>query len=150
MGGYYTFQEIEDHLDELSNDYPYIFTEKISIGTSLEGRNIWAIKVSDNPNIEEDEPEVLYTGLHHAREPMSYMNLFYYMNYLCENYDSDVEIRNIIDNRELYFVPVVNPDGLVYNESIAPNGGGLQRKNGLESCADNNNDNPKPYISVLR
>ncbi len=130
-----------ENLDELTSECPNIISQKVSIGQSLEGREIWMVRLSDNPNIEEDEPEVLYTGLHHAREPMSYMNLFFYMNYLCENYDSDVEIRNIIDNRELYFVPVVNPDGLVYNESIAPDGGGLQRKNGLESCADNNNDN---------
>ena len=42
------------------------------------------VRVSDNPNIEEDEPEALFTGLHHAREPMSYMNLFYFMNWLTE------------------------------------------------------------------
>ena len=80
MGGYYTFDEIEDNLDELSNLYPNIFTEKFSIGTSLEGRTIWGIKISDNPNIDENEPEALYTGLHHSREPMSYMNLFYFMH----------------------------------------------------------------------
>ena len=74
MGGYYTFDEIEENLDELSNEYPYIFTQKISIGLTLEGRNIWAIKVSDNPNLDEDEPEALYTGLHHAREPVSMTN----------------------------------------------------------------------------
>ena len=59
MGGYYTFDEIEENLDELTDLYPNIFTEKFSIGTSLEGRNIWGIKISDNPNIDEDEPEKL-------------------------------------------------------------------------------------------
>ena len=54
MGGYYTFDEIVENLDELSNDYPHIFTQKMSIGYTLEGRDIWAIKVSDNPNIDED------------------------------------------------------------------------------------------------
>ena len=140
MGGYYTFIEVEENLDELISECPNIISQKTSIGQSLEGREIWMVRVSDNPNTEEDEPEALFTGLHHAREPMSYMNLFYYMNYLCENYDSDIEIRNIVNNRELYFIPVVNPDGLVYNESIAPDGGGLQRKNSLESCVNNNDD----------
>ena len=74
MGGYYTFSEIVENLDELYEDYPNLVSEKISIGQTLEGRDIWAIKMSDNPNIDEDEAEVLYTGLHHAREPMSYMN----------------------------------------------------------------------------
>ena len=134
MGGYYTFAEIEDHLDELSNDYPHIFTEKISIGTSLEGRDIWAIKVSDNPNIDEDEPEALYTGLHHAREPMSYMNLFFFMYWLAENYETDNLATHIVNNRELWIIPAVNPDGLIYNQSIAPNGGGMQRKNARDTC----------------
>tara|TARA_B100000029_G_scaffold508008_1_gene593897 strand:+ start:1826 stop:4138 length:2313 start_codon:yes stop_codon:yes gene_type:complete len=134
MGGYYTFEEIEENLDELSNLYPNIITQKISIGTTLEGRNIWAVKISDNPNVEENEPEALYTGLHHAREPMSYMNLFYFMHWLGENYNSDDIATHIVNNRQLWFVPAVNPDGLVYNESIAPGGGGMQRKNARETC----------------
>jgi len=135
MGGYYTFEEIEEKLDELSNEYPNIFTQKISIGLTLEGRNIWAIKVSDNPNEDENEPEALYTGLHHAREPMSYMNLFYFMYWLGENYQTDELATHIVDNRELWFIPAINPDGLVYNQSIAPNGGGMQRKNVRETCS---------------
>ena len=134
MGGYYTWNEIVENLDELFEDYPNLVAEKISIGQSLEGRDIWALKISDNPNIDEDEAEVLYTGLHHAREPMSYMNLFYYMNWLVENYGTDQLATDILDNRELWFVPALNPDGLVYNQQIAPNGGGMQRKNTRETC----------------
>ncbi len=66
MGGYYTFEEIESQLDQLSFLYPNIISQKVSIGLSLEGRNIWAIKISDNHSINENEPEVLYTGLHHS------------------------------------------------------------------------------------
>lgn len=51
------------------------------------------------------------------------------MWYLLENYDSDPEIKEIVDNTELYFVPVVNPDGYLYNQLTNPNGGGLWRKN---------------------
>lgn len=150
MGGYYTFSEVEQNLDQLTSECSHIISEKTSIGQSLEGRDIWMVRLSDNPNSDENEPEVLYTGLHHAREPMSYMNLFYFMNYLCENYDSDVEIRNLVNNRELYFIPVVNPDGLVYNELIEPNGGGLQRKNSLETCSNNNDDNRWDGIDLNR
>jgi len=135
MGGYYTFEEIEENLDELSNTYPEIFTQKFSIGQTLEGRNIWGIKVSDNPNIDEDEPEALYTGLHHSREPMSYMNLFYFMHWLGENYNNDLLATHLVNNRELWFIPAINPDGLVYNQTIAPNGGGMQRKNIRETCS---------------
>ena len=135
MGGYYTFQEIEENIDELISFYPNIISEKISIGLSLEGRNIWALKVSDNPNINESEPQALYTGLHHSREPMSYMNLFYFMHWLGENYNSDLLAQHLVDNRELWFIPAINPDGLVYNQTIAPDGGGMQRKNTRDSCS---------------
>ncbi len=135
MGGYYTFQEIEENIDELISLYPNIISEKISIGFSLEGRNIWALKVSDNPNINEQEPQALYTGLHHSREPMSYMNLFYFMHWLGENYETDLLAQHLVNNRELWFIPAINPDGLVYNETIAPGGGGMQRKNTRDTCS---------------
>ena len=135
MGGYYTFAEIEEQLDILYADYPNLITQKVSLGTSLEGRDVWMVKMSDNPNLDEDEAEMLYTGLHHAREPMSYMNLFYFMHWLAENYETDPEAAALLNGRELYFIPAVNPDGLVYNQQIAPNGGGMQRKNLRETCS---------------
>ena len=134
MGGYYTLEEAVQRLDDIHNEYPNFVSEKISLGTTFQGRDIWAIKISDNVNIEEDEPEILYTGMHHAREPMSFMNLYYYIYWLLENYQIDDDATNIIDNRELWFIPIVNPDGYEYNRSIAPNGGGMQRKNMRETC----------------
>jgi len=133
MGGYYTYDEIVDRLHDIEISFPDL-TNLVPIGITLEGRDIWAIKLSDNADSDEDEPEVLYTGLHHAREPMSYMNLFYFMDWLLENYQSNSLAEHLLNNRELWFVPAVNPDGLVYNQSIAPNGGGMQRKNMLETC----------------
>ena len=55
--------------------------------------------------------------------------VIYFMDYLLENYGKDPEVTYLVNNRELYFVPVVNPDGYVYNEQISPDGGGLWRKN---------------------
>ena len=150
MGGYYTHEEINEHLQEISEDYPTLASSLQVIGQSLEGRDIYAIKLSDNPNVDENEPEVLYTGLHHAREPMSYMNLFYYMYWLLENYDTDDLASGILDNRELWFVPCLNPDGLVYNQEYAPNGGGMQRKNHRETCSNNNNQNNWDGIDLNR
>jgi len=137
MGGYYTHDEVVEHLIELSEDYPSIVSEPLYLGESYEGRPVYAVKLSDNPNSDEDEPEVLYTGLHHAREPMSYMNLFYYMYWLVENYGSDSEATALLDNREMWFIPMVNPDGLVYNQGINSNGGGMQRKNHRQTCSSN-------------
>ena len=110
--------------------YPEIISEKIILGQSYEGNDIWAFKISDNVNEDEDEPEVLYTGLTHSREPLSMMNLFYFVQNLAESYEAGSSEENyLINERELWFIPVVNPDGYIYNEQIEPDGGGMHRKN---------------------
>ncbi|MFQ6616729.1 MAG: M14 family zinc carboxypeptidase, partial [Fidelibacterota bacterium] len=134
MGGNYTYDEMVAVLDSLHAHYPSIVSEKRSIGLSLQGRDVWAVKVSDNPEIDEGsggegEPQVLYTGLTHAREPMGMMNLIYFITFLCERYGSNGRITQLVDSREMWFVPCVNPDGYVYNETIHPGGGGMHRKN---------------------
>ncbi|MAV64230.1 MAG: hypothetical protein CMG00_03455 [Candidatus Marinimicrobia bacterium] len=141
MGGYYTFEEIVQNLDDLHTQYPDLVSEKFSIGQTVEGNEIWLIRVgkiinyATNPLFPSiQEPKVLYTGLHHAREPMSYMNLFYFINWLCENYQIDDDATKILNSRDLYFVPAVNPDGLIYNEQTDPLGGGFHRKNMRPVC----------------
>jgi len=129
MGGYYTFDEVVAELDTMRLLYPNLITEKDSIGSTIEGRTIWAVKISDNPDITEGEPEVFYNALNHAREPEGMMSVIYFMYHLLENYGTDPEITYLVDNRGLYFVPVINPDGYVYNETRSPNGGGMWRKN---------------------
>ncbi len=140
MLGNYTLLEAIAQMDTLRNMYPDFISEKDSIGTSIEGRTIWAFKVSDYPSVDEDEPEVLYTGLTHAREPVSMMNLFFFVRWLCENYSSDPTAEFLVNHREMWFVPIINPDGYVYNETIAPNGGGMHRKNRRPN-PDNSNCN---------
>tara|TARA_B100000959_G_scaffold89452_1_gene95020 strand:- start:409 stop:2658 length:2250 start_codon:yes stop_codon:yes gene_type:complete len=140
MQGNYTWDELNVRFDELRSLYPDIISDRVIIGQTIEGRDIWAFKVSDNPNDDEDEPEVLYTGLTHAREPLGMMNQIYFVQLLAEEYGSDPELDFLINNREMWFIPVVNPDGYVYNESIAPNGGGMHRKNRLDTnCGDGTN-----------
>lgn len=137
MGGYFTYNELLTILDDMASQFPNLITAKQPIGTynSIEGRPIYWLKISDNPTVDETEPEILYTALHHAREPGSLSQMIFYMYYLLENYGNNAEITALIDNTEMYFVPCVNPDGYVYNESTDPYGGGMWRKN-----MRNNND----------
>lgn len=134
MGGYLTYDELLETLDQMSALYPELITAKTPIDSisTHEGRPIHWLRISDNPSTDEDEPEVLYTALHHAREPNSLSQMIFYMWYLLENYDSDPEIQYLVDHTELYFIPCVNPDGYVYNELSDPDGGGLWRKNRYE------------------
>jgi hypothetical protein len=129
FGAFHTYSETVDELDAIHTAYPHITTEKISLGTSHEGRDIWAIKVSDNPDLQEDEPEVLLDALHHAREVITVEVLLNTLNHLCENYGTDPTVTFLVDHRQIWFVPIVNPDGFVYNETVFPNGGGMWRKN---------------------
>lgn len=129
MGGFYTLAEVNAELDEMYTQYPALITQKFSIGTSIEGRQIYMVKISDNPNVNENEPQVLYTALHHAREPESMEQMIFFMFYLLENYGTDPEVTYLVNNRELYFIPVVNPDGYEYNRITNPGGGGMWRKN---------------------
>ncbi len=129
MGSYYTFDEVVTELDSMYLMYPNLITQKQSLGVTEKGNDLWMVKISVNPTVDEDEPEVLYTALHHAREPESIMALLYFMDHILEQYGSDPEITYLLDNRELYFIPVVNPDGYLYNEQTDPNGGGYWRKN---------------------
>lgn len=129
MGGYYTFAEIVAVLDQIHAAYPTLTTAKFSIGTSIQGRTLWAIKVSDNPDVDESEPEVRFDALHHAREPESMQVTLWTMLALLERHGTDPLSTYLVNERELWFIPCVNPDGYVYNQSTNPSGGGLWRKN---------------------
>ncbi|HUU46494.1 MAG TPA: M14 family metallopeptidase [Acidobacteriota bacterium] len=128
MGGFQTFYEIAGELLYHSVRYSDI-ASLFSIGQSIEGREQWVLKISDNPEIDEDEPEVFFTGMHHANEPIGAALLMGTIRRFLDGYGSDTLRTRLVDEREIFFLPVVNPDGYVYNEMIAPDGGGLWRKN---------------------
>lgn len=137
MGGYFTWNEMKQILDSMVLLYPNLITVKQPLSPqSIEGRDIYFVKISDNPNIDETEPELLYSSLHHAREAASLSQLIFYMWYLLENYATNADIKATVDNTELFFVPCVNPDGYVYNQTTNPNGGGMWRKNRRNNGTD--------------
>jgi len=129
MGGHWTLDQAVSILDDLAARFPGLCSAKTSLGKSHEGRDIWMVKISDNVSVDENEPEAFFDALHHAREPLSMETTILFMSELLEGYGTDAEATYIVDNRELYFVPVVNPDGYEYNRRTNPNGGGYWRKN---------------------
>lgn len=132
MGGYLTYNEMMENLDKMHALYPNLITERMAIDTitTHEGRPIHYLVISDTPGtIDTLKPQVLYDALHHAREPNGASQMLFYMWYLLENYGTNDEVTYLVDNTTMFFLPVVNPDGYVYNERIRPNGGGLWRKN---------------------
>ncbi|HXD91802.1 MAG TPA: M14 family zinc carboxypeptidase [Bacteroidia bacterium] len=131
MGGFYTYQEYLNIMDSMAAKFPNLISARHVIDTShtWEGRSLYWLRISNNPNVNQSKPQVLYTAIHHAREPESLTELVYFMWYLLENYTTNPEVKYLVDNLEMYFVPCVNPDGYIYNYTTNPNGGGLWRKN---------------------
>ncbi|MBN2379807.1 T9SS type A sorting domain-containing protein [candidate division WOR-3 bacterium] len=155
FGDYYTYDEANAILDSLHEKYPTLISERMilpndSLGdTTWDGNYVWAVKISDDVEIEESEPEILYTGLHHAREPIGANICVEWARWLLDNYDSDPLAGYLVSNREIWIVPVANPDGYLYNELIEPGGGGMHRKNRRPTGADNQGVDPNrnyPYM----
>jgi len=145
MGGFLTLTELYQELDDMAALYPDLISVKAPVSNFLthENRPLYWLRMSDNPNSDEAEPEVLYTAIHHAREPEAMQQLVYYMWYMLENYATNTEVQGILDNTELYFIPMINPDGYQHNVDNDPNGGGMHRKNkrnvgGSNPGVDNN------------
>lgn len=132
MGGYHTNSEAMEDLDLMKIMYPELISVRQPISetiTTHECRQVYWVRISNNPEQLQEKPRVLYTALTHAREPASLQQMLYQMWYLLENYGTDPEVTYLVDNLEMYFVPVVNPDGYIYNYTTNPNGGGMHRKN---------------------
>lgn len=129
MGGYLTLEEMKMELMKMHNMFPDLITaaESISSFRTSENRPILWTRISGNKS--GDKKNVLYTALHHAREPLSMQQLIFFMWYLLENYEADPMVKSILDHTNLIFVPCVNPDGYAYNAQISPDGGGMWRKN---------------------
>ncbi len=109
---YHTYDEIIESLTTYSKKYPS-FVEYFSLGKSFEGRDIPAIKIS-NKN-KSNLPGILFTGSHHAREHLSTEVPMLLIKHLIENYNSNQRIQTLIDNREIVFAPLINPDGALYD-----------------------------------
>lgn len=112
--GYHNYTEMSNEITSVVAAHPTI-ASKFSIGKSYENRDIWAVKISDNVSTDEAEPEVLFVGLHHAREHLTVEMTLYILHLLVDNYGTDTRITNIVNAREIYIVFNINPDGGEYD-----------------------------------
>jgi len=129
MGGWRTYEMIIAAMESLHTAYPALVSVPETIGCGHNGNAIVMIKISDNVNIDEDEPEVLIGLGIHAREVIAPEIVIQYAQWLVQNYGIDERATHIVDTREVWFIPLMNPDGYRYNEVMNPGGGGMWRKN---------------------
>ncbi|MDG4795291.1 M14 family zinc carboxypeptidase [Micromonospora sp. WMMD1082] len=111
---YHDYPEMIAAVNKVVADHPTI-ARKISIGSSYEGRDLVAVKISDNVATDENEPEILFNAQQHAREHLTVEMALYLLDLFTDNYGSDSRITNLVNNREIWIVPSVNPDGSEYD-----------------------------------
>jgi zinc carboxypeptidase/immune inhibitor InhA-like protein len=116
LGAYHNLSETMTEMASYASAHPSIAALD-TIGSSLEGRPIVAIRISDQVGVDEGEPQVLFVGCHHAREMMSVELPLYVMRRLLDGYGVDPILTTLVNTRDIWIVPIVNPDGYLYLQS---------------------------------
>ncbi|MFF7448751.1 MULTISPECIES: M14 family zinc carboxypeptidase [unclassified Streptomyces] len=111
---YHNYAEMTSEINSVVSAHSSIASQRV-IGTSYQGRNIVAIKISDNVGTDEAEPEVLFTHHQHAREHLTVEMALYLLTELTSDYGTDPRVKNLVDSREIWIIPDLNPDGGEYD-----------------------------------
>ncbi|GAB1515649.1 hypothetical protein JCM33774_76920 [Actinophytocola sp. KF-1] len=107
---YHNYSEMTAVINQAVADHPSILS-RVNIGTSYEGRQMVALKISDNASTDENEPEVLFTAHQHAREHLTVEMALYILSEFTDKYGTDSRITNLVNSREIWIIPDLNPDG---------------------------------------
>lgn len=121
--GYSSLDEIIEKMQTVAADHPDIaelidVTNTYNMPTTFEGRHMYILKISDNVNTEEDEPDLLIVSNHHAREVVTPVIAQYAIDQFTDNYGSDATITNLVNEYEIWIAPTWNPDGYNYMYNI--------------------------------
>lgn len=111
---YHDYAEMVAELNQAAADHPAIFS-LFSLGTSVQGRTLWAGKISDNVGVDEAEPEIFFTHHQHAREHLTVEQALYTLRILTDEYTTSSQIANLVNSREIYLAFDLNPDGGEYD-----------------------------------
>ncbi|TKJ37255.1 hypothetical protein CEE37_14170 [candidate division LCP-89 bacterium B3_LCP] len=128
---WHTYQEMRDGFYDLAANYPDITLLEV-LGYSVQNRELFALKISANPLIEEDEPEVVFWGGIHGNEFTAAEVPYLHALYLCHNYGTNPAITEYIDNNEIWCIPMINPDGHELGTRNNANGIDLNRDYGYQ------------------
>ncbi len=113
-GGYYTWPEIQTKIAAWRKTYPHL-VHQTSLGKTVEGRDIPLLRLSDNAARDEDEPEVLLIAGIHPREQQPQVCLIRLLDELLGGYGKDPRLTRLLNEREIWIVPMFNVDGKIYD-----------------------------------
>lgn len=134
---YHTYSELTAELQHLEQKYRDICL-LTSVGLSVQGRDLWIVKISDNVQLNETEPEFNYISSMHGNEPVGMEMCLYLIHYLLENYGTDNQITRLVDHTEIWILPLMNPDGYIARQRRNYHGVDLNR-NFPDRIVDPNN-----------
>ena len=126
LDDYHSFDEFVAELETITAANPGICRME-NAGYSVQGRELWVMKISDNVNFDEDEPEFMYISTMHGDEPVGTEMCMYLINYLVDNYPEDPQVRYLIDETDIFIMPWMNPDGTMAHSRYNANGFDLNR-----------------------
>jgi len=117
---YPTYEVYRAMMKKFEADYPTL-CKLDSIGTTVQGRKLYVLKISDNVASDEPEPEVFYTSTMHGDEATGFILLLRFADYLLSNYYTLPQAKELVDNLQIYINPNANPDGTYYggNSTVA-------------------------------
>lgn len=114
---YPSYPQYDSIMRFLASEYP-LLCRLDTIGTSIRGKLVMALKISDNCSQNETEPEVFYSSTIHGNETGGFVLMLRLADYLLKNYETDTRVRNLVDNLEIWINPLANPDGTYYNGDL--------------------------------
>ncbi len=123
---YHDYDALTAELQEIADAHPEI-TRLVSAGKSVDGRDLWWMKITDNPDQEEDEPGFKYISTMHGDEPVGTENCLKLIHLLVDNYGTDPRITRIVDEVETWIMPLMNPDGNARHQRYNADGVDLNR-----------------------
>ena len=126
MRSYHNYDELTDFLQGINSQYPDI-TNLISIGQSVQGRELWVLEVSDSPGVNELEPEFKYVANMHGDETVGRELSLFLIEWLVQEYGTNQRATDLVNNTSIFIMPSMNPDGFESGDRYNANGVDLNR-----------------------
>ncbi|OFX86894.1 MAG: hypothetical protein A2W99_04040 [Bacteroidetes bacterium GWF2_33_16] len=140
---YPTYEVYQQMMRNFQLNFPSI-CKLDSIGTSINGRQLYVIKISDNVTNDEAEPEFYYTSTIHGDETTGYILMLRLIDSLLTTYSTSADIANLVNNSEIFINPNSNPDGTYRGGNSTVSGATRSNANNK----DLNRDYPDPRIGA--
>ncbi|MCB5262525.1 MAG: DUF2817 domain-containing protein [Candidatus Cloacimonetes bacterium] len=141
LDAYYSLAEFDSFLQDMQNTYPNL-CQLVQFGTSIQSRPLYAMKISDNVTQNEAEPEVKLIANIHGDEPIGYDMMIRTIELILSDYGSDPRLTDIVNNTELWFIPMMNPDGYANGVRYNADGVDLNRNFPMPTGINNPDGNP--------